>query len=82
MECGRYIERNPVRAGMVDNPSRYHWSSYKFYARGYRDGIITPDPLYGSLSGIDSERRERYIEYVAIERPYERLLDEKISELK
>lgn len=82
MECGRYIERNPVRAGIVDGPGKYHWSSYDFYAKGRSDDIITPDPLYTPLSTIDSERREKYIKYVATDRPYEQLLDEKLSELK
>lgn len=82
MECGRYIERNPVRAGIVDNPSAYYWSSYHFYAKGKSDDIITPDPLYEALSAISAERRERYSEYVLAARPYEELLDEKIAELK
>jgi putative transposase len=82
MECGRYIERNPVRAGMVNNPSAYHWSSYHFYERDKADGIITLDPLFLALSSIEQERRAKYIEYVATIRPYEELLDEKISEIK
>ena len=82
MECGRYIERNPVRAGIVDNPGAYHWSSYLFYVKGKVDGIITPDPLFLELSSIEQERRAKYSEYVATSRPYEELLDEKISELK
>lgn len=82
MECGRYIERNPVRAGMVDNPGAYYWSSYHFYAKGKLDGIITPDPLFLALSSIEQERRAKYSEYVATPRPYEELLDEKMSELK
>ena len=82
MECGRYIERNPVRAGIVDNPGKYYWSSYNFYAKGTPDDIITPDPLYMALSSIEVERRSKYIEYVSTDRPYEKLLDEKLSELK
>lgn len=27
--CCKYIERNPVSAGMVDKPEDYHWSSYR-----------------------------------------------------
>lgn len=82
MECGRYIERNPVRVGIVNNPEEYHWSSYNFYANGRLDDIIKPDPLYLDISRIDTERKTRYIEYVATDRPYELLLDEKLSELK
>lgn len=34
LECYRYIELNPVRAGMVDEPSKYRWSSYCINALG------------------------------------------------
>lgn len=82
MECGRYIERNPVRAGLVDDPAKYHWSSYNFYAKSALDGIITPDPLYEEFASVNADRVIKYVEYVAKSRPYEQLLDEKLSELK
>ena len=31
-ELSRYIHRNPVRAGMVESPEQYNWSSYSFFA--------------------------------------------------
>lgn len=31
LELVRYIHRNPVRAGMVDNPDKYLWSSHHGY---------------------------------------------------
>lgn len=82
MECGRYIERNPLRAKIADTPDAYYWSSYHFYAKGRADVIITSDPLYQALSAIEAERRRMYVEYVSTSRPYEGLLDEKISEFK
>jgi putative transposase len=82
MECGRYIELNPVRANIVDTPGKYYWSSYNFYSKDEASNIITTDPLYIALSAIDVERKKKYIEYVDTPRPYEQLLDEKISELK
>ena len=33
----RYIELNPVRAGMVDDPARYRWSSYRANGLGQAD---------------------------------------------
>ncbi len=30
-ELSRYIHLNPLRAGMVDNPVDYPWSSYQYY---------------------------------------------------
>jgi putative transposase len=32
LACCRYIELNPVRAGMVDHPRAYRWSSYRAHA--------------------------------------------------
>ncbi len=36
MECGRYIERNPLRAGIVKDPGKYRWSSFRVYGCGRR----------------------------------------------
>lgn len=35
LQCYRYIELNPVRAGMVSKPEQYSWSSYRANALGY-----------------------------------------------
>jgi putative transposase len=37
LECGRYIERNPLRAGLVENIADYPWSSFSFYANGNKE---------------------------------------------
>jgi putative transposase len=44
LECARYIERNPVRAKIVKEPSDYLWSSYNHYAQGAKDELITINP--------------------------------------
>jgi putative transposase len=41
----RYIELNPVRAGMVSHPSEYGWSSYGVNAEGAESALVTPHPL-------------------------------------
>lgn len=46
LECARYIERNPLRAGIVTDLSSYPYSSYHYYAEGKKDDIITPNILY------------------------------------
>lgn len=46
MACYRYIELNPVRAGMVERPEDYPWSSYRANAQGADDPLVTPQPLY------------------------------------
>ena len=44
--CQRYIELNPVRAGMVEHPGEYRWSSYRCNAQGSANALIRPHPLY------------------------------------
>ena len=58
----RYIELNPVRAGMVEQPSDYSWSSYQINALGKASELCTAHPLYLAL-GVDSiERQSNYRE--------------------
>jgi putative transposase len=47
--CMRYVEMNPVRAGVVLRPDEYKWSSYSANALGTLDPLIVPHPLYTSL---------------------------------
>ncbi len=79
MECGRYIERNPLRAGLVADLSDYYFSSYNYYVRCRKDDIITPDPCYLALSGDPKERMRLYKEYVLQNRPYETMLDKELK---
>jgi len=60
LACQRYIELNPVRADMVDDPANYRWSSYRSNALGQSSAILTPHPLYLSLGGTDTERQDNY----------------------
>lgn len=46
LACGRYVERNPVRAGLCEKPWEWPWSSAKFYVEGKDDLITTPDPMW------------------------------------
>lgn len=58
--CYRYIERNPVRAGMVENPEDYVWSSYRANALGVRDRLVTRHDGYRGLGCDDASRRRAY----------------------
>ncbi|MFA5094153.1 MAG: transposase [Candidatus Omnitrophota bacterium] len=82
LECARYIERNPVRAEIVEIISDYRWSSYNYYASGFCDSLITADPLFGTLADSTTTRRSSYVEYVSKPRPYEAIVDEKLSSFK
>lgn len=60
LACSRYIEMNPVRAGMVKDPTEYYFSSY-----GAKIGLkelkwLDFDPLY---LGLGKSVAERQIEY-------------------
>ena len=66
LECGRYIERNPVRAGLVNASEDYPWSSYRFYSHGSEDSLVTKDPSYDSFGFTDTERRRQYQTFVKL----------------
>lgn len=57
LTCMRYVELNPVRAGIVAKPEDYQWSSYAHNALGKRDRLISEHPLYSGL-GSSSELRQ------------------------
>jgi len=75
LECGRYIERNPVRAGIVKRPDEYQWSSCTYYTRSRKDDITTLDPLYYDLAKNPKDRQREYEIYVSTPRPYEDIID-------
>src|SRR5439155_17811522 len=59
--CMRYIEENPVRAGLAAHPGGYPWSSYRANALGEDDALLTPHPHYCSLGRSPEERRAAYV---------------------
>jgi putative transposase len=62
LACQRYIELNPVRAGLVEHPGEYRWSSYRANAQGEICKIIKPHTLYRQLGAKKSERQTAYRE--------------------
>ena len=60
LTCMRYIELNPVRAGMVAHPSDYPWSSYHSNALGQANDLITPHLEYWRLGKTDEDRQAAY----------------------
>jgi len=57
LTCQRYIECNPVRAGMVAGPGDYAWSSFRHNARGQSSSLLTPHAAYLALGETNVERR-------------------------
>ena len=62
LTCMRYIELNPVRAGMVKHPGEYRWSSYGINGQGKQDTLITPHPIYLALGASTEQRQTAYRE--------------------
>lgn len=60
LTCMRYIELNPVRAGMVKHPVDYVWSSYSANAGGEPDDLLVPHELYLSLGRHERARQSAY----------------------
>ena len=62
LTCYRYIELNPVRAGMVKRPEAYKWSSYGINAWGERVDWVVPHDEYLALGKTWEERCYAYRE--------------------
>jgi putative transposase len=61
----RYGDMNPVRAGIVRSPKDYPWSSYRHYAFGEPNPLITDAPEYLALGRTATERRRAYVHLFA-----------------
>ena len=60
MQVYRYIEMNPVRACMVDEPADYFWSSYQCNALGKKSDLLTPHSIYTRLGRNEQARQLAY----------------------
>ena len=60
LACMRYIELNPVRAGLVTQPQAYRWSSFRANALGKEDALITPHAHYCALGRSPQMRQAAY----------------------
>src|SRR5688572_20119080 len=60
LECYRYVELNPVEAGMVERPGDYAWSSYAANVGAARSALVTPHDEYLRLGRSDEARTQAY----------------------
>lgn len=60
LTCLRYIERNPVAAGMIASPADYEWSSYGANGMGRENPILTPHGLYLRLGDTATVRNAEW----------------------
>jgi len=67
LAAARYVELNPVRAGLAADPGAYPWSSAAAHLQGRDDGLVTVRPLLDLVgnwraflqSGLTSEEIHR-----------------------
>ena len=60
LKCQRYIELNPVRAGMVPHPRDYPWSSYRVNGDLRNSALVTPHDGYVALGETPEQRAAAY----------------------
>ena len=73
LACYRYIELNPVRAGLSATPAGYHWSSFHTNACGMKSAIIQPHKTYLALGDCQFSRLKAYRELFNTEMSTEEL---------
>jgi putative transposase len=64
LSCGRYIERNPLEAGLVAEPWQYRWSSCRAYAQGAYDGLLAENAWYREFGADAGDRQQRWREFL------------------
>ena len=64
LACMGYIDLNPVRAGMVEQPQDYRWSSHRHCIGQASDKLVTLHALYWSLGNTPFAREAAYAELV------------------
>jgi putative transposase len=62
LACHRYIELNPLRAGMVEEPAAYPWSSHRHYARGTFSSVVTHHAVFDELGHDAAARCSAFID--------------------
>ncbi|MBU1184655.1 MAG: transposase, partial [Proteobacteria bacterium] len=64
LACCRYVELNPVRAGIVADPVDYRWSSYGVKIGNRKEELLDYDPCYLGLADSEKKRAESYAAWV------------------
>lgn len=60
LTCMRYVEMNPVRAGLAASADVYPWCSYRAHALGAADPLIASHTLYDALASTPDRRQEAW----------------------
>jgi hypothetical protein len=73
LELSRYIHLNPVRAGVVERPEAYPYSSYGAYAEGKEDEVLSKE-LILEMVGWEGGQSYNFLSRKKSPRPGSRLL--------
>lgn len=71
-QCMAYIELNPVRAAMIQDPGDYPWSSYLHNIGQHKDPLVAAHPLFWALGNTPFAREAAYREIVGAGLPIDR----------
>ena len=79
--CYRYVELNPVRAGMVASAEEYPWSSYQERVLSKGQAMLDKDICYAGLGSTSRERKSRYRVFIEEGIPVteKRFIDESVN---
>jgi putative transposase len=80
LTCLRYIEQNPVRAGLVVRPDQYRWSSYRAHAFGGGPEWLVSHPLIESLGANIDLRQAAYREICAVPLTHEQVVRQQLKD--
>ena len=60
LECYRYIDLNPVRAGVCSDPQEYRWSSFHHHISARLDPLVSDHPIFWALGNTPFDRDRAY----------------------
>ncbi len=78
LQCGRYIERNPLKAKIVKNAEDYPYSSAGYYIAGRNDLLLTENLYYHGMGKSAKERQEQYAKFIKMDEPYAELINDQL----
>ncbi len=65
LQLSRYVHLNPVKAGIIDKPERYEWSSYPgFIGKGKKYGWVEYSWILGQFGPNEQKALQEYKRFV------------------
>ncbi|WP_067726084.1 REP-associated tyrosine transposase [Oceanobacillus damuensis] len=64
LEVSRYIHLNPVKAGIVERPETYQWSSYRHYYYHSKAALLNKQDILQYLAEDESDQKKKYEEFM------------------